>query len=116
MVSGEAGSRGRLPPGSRREARQCPPHLALAQPFQSPISKLTDSFSGDTQHAADLLQGMLSSAIEPEVEAEHLGVARREGAERGIDLFDEEVLHGLLFGISLLLSNEAVDHGAVALG
>src|SRR3954471_14901883 len=103
------------PPSSCCEARQCPPDLALAQSLQGPVTKLAYPLPGDAQHSSDLLQRMLPAPVQPEVEPQHLGIARGQRSQRVVHLFGQEVLHGLLFRVSLFVGDEAVDHGALGL-
>src|SRR5512140_268288 len=83
-------SRGDFTGGNLRgETRQRPSHLALAQPPEGAVAQLADPFAGDAEHAADLLEGELAPAIEAEVEPQHLGVTRLQGAEGVVDLLGE---------------------------
>src|SRR5918999_1124912 len=63
------------------EAGQGAPYFPLAQPLQCPVAQLTDSFPGHAEHASDLLKGMLASAIQTEVQPQHLGIAGRQGSQ-----------------------------------
>src|SRR3954453_3356443 len=99
-----------------REGRQRAADVALAQALERAIAKLAHPLAGDAEHPADLFQGVFPAAVEPEVEPEHLGVARRQGAERRLDLLGEEAVHRLLFGVALLVGDEAVDQAAIAFG
>ena len=51
-----------------RETPQRPPHIALTQPLERAVAKLTDAFAGDAEHRPDLLEGVLAAPFEPEVE------------------------------------------------
>ena len=59
---------------------------------------------------------MLATAVEAEVEPEHLGIARRQGAERPLDFLREERVHRLLFGVGLVVGDKALDQRPIALG
>src|SRR4051812_33182500 len=126
--SGEEGRRGRellnssplpnfpaSPLTSCCEARQRPTDLALTQSLQGPVAKLAHPLPGNAQHSSDLLQRMLPAPVQAEIEPEHLGIARGQRSQRVVHLFRQKVLHRLLFRISLLIGNEAVDHGALGL-
>src|SRR5215208_2815547 len=102
-------------PLSCREARQGTPDFTFTQPLQRPIAQLTHSLAGDAQHATYFLERVLPSAVEPEVESQDFSIARCQRPQRGIDLLSQEVLHGPLFRVALLLGNEPIDHGALAL-
>src|SRR5690348_2862971 len=80
----------------RCEAAKRPAHIPLTQPLQRPVAQLADPLARDAEHRADLLERVLASAFKAEVEAQHLGVARRQGAERLLDLVGEEAVHRLL--------------------
>ena len=54
---------------------------ALAEALERPVPELANPFPGDPEDGADFLQGVLAAAVEPEVELEDPGVARREGAK-----------------------------------
>src|ERR1019366_6348371 len=69
----------------RSEAAERPPHIALAQPLECAITQLAHAFARDAEHRADLLERVLASTLEPEVETQDLRVARRERAERLLD-------------------------------
>src|SRR5271169_5074301 len=91
--------RGRRPSayaGLRREAAQCAPHVALAQPLERAIPQLAHALARHAEHRADLLERMLASTLEPEVEAQHLGITAGERAQRLLDLVGEEPVHGLI--------------------
>src|SRR5262245_39769484 len=97
-----------------REARQRAADVAFAQPLERAVAQLAHPLAGDAEHAADFLQGVLPAAVEAEVEPEHLGVPRRQGAEGGLDLLGEEAVHRLLFRVTLLVGDEPVDQTAIA--
>src|SRR6476646_8092717 len=64
-----------------------------------------------TEHRADLLERVLPSALEAEVQAQHPRVARRERPERELDLVREEAVHRLFLGVRHLVGNEPLDEG-----
>src|SRR4051812_49408773 len=69
--------------GSGREAAERAADVPLAEALEGAVAELADPLAGDAEHGADLLERVLAPALEPEVQAEDLGVARREGVERG---------------------------------
>jgi hypothetical protein len=77
---------------------------------------LPDPFPGDAEHAADFLERVLAAAVQPEIQAEDLGVARRQGLESGLDLVGEEPFHRRLFGVRKILGDEPFDERPIALG
>src|SRR5688500_17692855 len=99
----------------RREAAQRATDVALAKALERAIAKLTDALARDAEHRADLLERVLTSALESEVQAEDLRVPRRERAERLLDLVVQEAIHCLLFGVGHLIGDEPLDEGAIAL-
>src|SRR5688500_2785316 len=102
--------------GLGREAAEGAPDVALAEPLERAVAQLAHALARDAEHRADLLERVLAPALEAEVEAQHLGVARRERAERLLDLVGEEAVHRLLLGVGHLVGDEALDQRAVALG
>src|SRR5215218_6971494 len=100
----------------RREARQRPPDIPLLEPLQGAVPELADPLPGHAQHAADLLQRVLAAAVEPEVEPQYLGIPRRQGPERPVDLLRQELVHCPPLGIALLVGDEAVDERALSVG
>src|SRR5690606_21185204 len=88
------------------ETGQCLAHVAFAQALQRAVAQLAHALARDAEHAADLLEGVLAPAGQAEVEAQHLRVARRERAERGLDLFAQEVVHRRFFGGALVVGDE----------
>src|SRR5678816_917009 len=82
--------RGGERPASGREAGQRAAHVALAQPLERAVAQLTDTLTRDAEHAADLLERVLAAAVEPEIEPQHLGIARRQGAQRRLDFLGQE--------------------------
>ena len=88
-----------------------------SEPLERAVAQLADALAGDAEHAADLLERVLAPALEPEVEPQHLGVARRQRAERLLDLVGEEAVHRLpLRCRGMLVGDEALDERAVAFG
>src|SRR5438309_655347 len=100
----------------RCEGPQRLAHRAFAQPLQGAVAQLADALARDAEHAADLLQGVLAPAVQPEVEAQHLRVALLETVQRRLDLVGQEAVHRLLFRVREVLGDEALDQGAVAVG
>src|SRR5512135_2629676 len=72
-------------------------NVAFAQALEGAVAKLAYPFARDAEHGTDFLKRVLAAALETEVQAQHLGVARRERAERLLDLVGEEAVHRLLF-------------------
>src|SRR5437879_13418983 len=79
----------------RCEGPQRLAHRAFAQPLQGAVAQLPDALARDAEHAADLLQGVLAPAVQPEVEAQHLRVALLETVQRRLDLARQEADHRL---------------------
>ena len=65
------------------EAAQRPTDVAFTQPLERAVAQLADALARDAEHRADLLERVLSAALEPEVETQDFGVAGRERVERG---------------------------------
>src|SRR5205085_91442 len=78
------------PNALRREAGQRLADGSLAQPLERAVAQLADPLAGHAEHPADLFQGVLASAVEAEVEPQHLGVTRRQRRQRVLDLLGEE--------------------------
>ena len=90
--------------------------FALAQALECAVAQLAHALAGDAEHGADLLEGVLATAVETEVEAEHFRVAGGKRGERALDLLAHEPIHVLVFRIRSLLGHEALDERAVAVG
>src|SRR5688500_6110211 len=58
----------------RREAPERASNLAFAQALQRTIAELPNALAGDAEHRADLLERVLASAFQAEVEPQHLRV------------------------------------------
>src|SRR5690606_33459136 len=67
---------------SAREARQRATGVAFLEPLQGPISELAHSLTGHAEHLADLLERVLATAVEAEVQSQHSRVARRQRGQR----------------------------------
>src|SRR5829696_2839712 len=102
-------------PALRRERPQCPTHVALAEPLERAIAQLAHALARHAQHRADLLEGVLATALESEVEPQHLRVTRRQRVQRLLDLVGEEAIHGLLLRVRHLVGHEALDERAITL-
>src|SRR2546430_3960787 len=61
--------------GLRREARERLSHVSVPQPFQRPIAQLPHPLARHAEHAADLLERVLATAVQAEIQSQHLGVA-----------------------------------------
>src|SRR5438034_3054127 len=90
----------------RGEAAEGATDVALAEALEGPVAKLAHPLAGDAEHRADLLECVLTAAFEPEVEPQDLRVARRQRAERLLDLIGEEAIHRLFLGIGHLIGDE----------
>src|SRR2546430_1988772 len=100
----------------RCEGPQRLAHRAFAQPLQGAVAQLADALARDAEHAADLFQRVLPPAVQPEVEAQHLGVALLQAVQGRLDLVGQEAVHRLLFRIREVFGDEALDQRAVAVG
>src|SRR5687768_18602025 len=92
-VSRPSSPRPSSPRHLRRKARQSPPYLALAETFECAVPELSDALPRYAEHRADFLERVFPPAVEAEVEAQHLRVARRERAQRPFDLVGKEPVH-----------------------
>ena len=63
---------------SGREAAQRAADVAFAQALERAVAELANALARDAEHGADFLERVLASALEAEVEAQHLRVARRQ--------------------------------------
>src|SRR5690606_31449938 len=106
-------SPGAGPLRSGREAVQRGAELALAQAPQGAVAELTDALARHAQHVADLLERVLAAALEPEVQPQHAGVARRERVQRALDLLGEQPLLDVRLRLGRLLDDEPLDELAV---
>jgi len=77
---------------------------------------LANALARDAKHRADLFERVLASALEAEVETQNLCVARRQRAERLLDLVGEEAIHCFLFRVRHLVGDEPLDERAIAFG
>src|ERR1019366_6741966 len=100
----------------RREAPQRPPNVAFSEPLERPVTQLAHAFARDAEHRAELLESVLASALEPEVETQDLRVARRERVERLLDFIGEKAVHRFLLGVRHFVGDETLDERAVAVG
>src|SRR5690242_3174513 len=99
---------------SGREAPEGTPNVSLTKTLQRAIPELAHTLARHAEHRANLLQRVLTSAFESEVETEDLRVTRWQRAESLLDLVGEEAVHRFLFGIRHLVSHEALDERAIA--
>ena len=72
--------------GSGGERPECAADVAFAEALEGAVAELPDALARDAEHGADFLEGVFASAFEAEVEAQHLGVAGRQGVEGLFDL------------------------------
>src|SRR2546425_751763 len=81
-----------------------------------PIAQLAHALARHAQHAADLLERVLAPAVQAEIESQHLGIPSLQRVEGRLDLIRQEAIHRLVFGVGQVLSDEALDQRAVAVG
>src|SRR5687767_12382956 len=86
--------------------------LPSARPLEGAIAQLANALARNAEHRPDLFERVLTSALETEIETQHLRVARRERVERLLDLIGEEAVHGLFLGVRHLVGHEALDERA----
>src|SRR5688500_4823808 len=96
------------------EAAERASYVAFAKPLECAVAQLAHTLTRDTEHGADLLECMLSSGFETEVETEHLRVTWRKCRECRLDLVVEEAVHRLFLGVGHLVGDEALDERAIA--
>src|SRR5687768_9074133 len=101
--------------GLRRERSQRPPNVPFTEALERPVPKLTDALTGNSEQRANLLERVLSPALEPKVQPEDLGIPRRQRRKRRLDLIVEEAVHCFLLGVRHLVGDEALDQRAIAL-
>src|SRR5688500_798832 len=80
----------------RREAPECTAHITFTKALERAIAELSNALARHAEHRANLLERVLTSAFEPEVETEHLCVTWWQRAERLLDLIVEEAIHCFL--------------------
>src|SRR5881394_3679673 len=90
--------------------------VAFAKALEGAVAKLTDALARHAEHRADLLERVLASTFETEVETQNLRVARRQRAECLLDLIGEEAVHCFLLGVRHLVGDEALDERTIAFG
>src|SRR5690242_5470164 len=100
---------------SGSEAAQRATHVSFAQAFERTVAQLAHALARDTEHRADLLERVLAPAVQTKVETRDFRIARRQRAERLLDFVGQEPVHGFLFGVGHLISDEALDERAIAL-
>src|SRR5690606_16844374 len=91
--------------GERRERGTLVP---LPQPLQCPIPQLPDTLPRHTQDVADLLQRVLTPALQPEVQAKHLRVPRLKRLQSPTDPFREEPLLHLFLREDRFVRDESI--------
>src|SRR5690606_22469631 len=94
--------------GSRRERGQRLPFLPFTQALECTVPELANSLSRHAENVADLLERVLAAAIQPEVEPQHLGIARLQRLECAPDSLREQVLLHFLLGEDRLFGDEPV--------
>src|SRR5256885_2084839 len=97
-----------------REARQRLAYLAAPQALQAPTPQLPHPLARYAEHAADLLERVLAAAVQAEIQAQHLGVAPLQRAQRLLDLVRQEAVHRLVFRVGEVFGDEPLDQRAIA--
>src|ERR671927_130010 len=87
----------------RREATQRTSHIALTKALERAIAELANALAGDAEHGPDLLQGVLPSAVQPEIEPQHFRVAHGQSIQRLLDFIGEEAIHRFLLRVRQLV-------------
>src|SRR6266576_3627875 len=98
------------------EARERLADVAVAQPLQRAIAQLAHPLTRHAQHAADLLERVLPSAVQTEVQPQYFGIAALQRVERLLDLVGQEAIHRLIFRVRQVLGDEALDQRAITVG
>src|SRR5206468_6069317 len=100
----------------RGETSECTSNVTFTQTLQRAIAELANTLTRDAKHRADLLEGVLAPTFETKVQPQHLRIARRQGAERLLDLVVEETIHCFLFRIRHLVGDETLDERSITFG
>src|SRR5687768_1886838 len=100
--------------GLRRERSQRAADVSFTQSLQSPVPKLTDALTGNSEQRANLLERVLSPTLEPKVQTKDLGIPRRQRRKRRLDLIVEEAVHCFLLGVRHLVGDEPLDQRPIA--
>src|SRR3954469_20990068 len=77
--------------------------IALAEPLERAVAKLTYTLTRDAEQRSDLLEGMLPPTLQAKVQSENLRIARRQSRKCSLDLVVEEAVHCFLFGVGHLV-------------
>src|SRR5262245_15456689 len=93
----------------RGETAECAADVSFAETLERPIAELANPLACDAEHGADLLERMLATTLETEVQTQDLRVTRWQRAERLFDLVGEEAVHRLFLGIWHLVGDETLD-------
>src|SRR5438105_9916038 len=99
---------------SGREARERLAYITIPQPLERAVPQLAHPLARHAEHAADLLERVLAAAIQPEIQAEHLGVAPLERADGLLELVRQEAVHRLVFRVGEVFGDKALDQRPVA--
>src|SRR5688500_10321232 len=99
----------------RGETPESATYVSLTEPLQCTVAKLTNTLARDAEHRADLLECVLASAFEAEVQSQHLRIPRRKRRQGSLDLVVEEAVHCLLLGVGHFVGDEPLDQRAIAL-
>src|SRR5688572_8251295 len=87
------------------ETPQRAPDVAFTQPLERAITQLTHALARNAEHRADLLERVLTTALEPEVQPEHLCVPWRKRTECLLDFVGEEAVHRLFLRVRHLVGD-----------
>src|SRR6188508_365628 len=96
--------------GKIRSGSQLPQHIAvlLLQLPERSVAELTNTLTGYSHHPADLFQSPAVAVIQTEIQPEHLGIARRQGSQRQLEIVGSATRQGRGVGPFLRQRNETV--------
>src|SRR5436309_5395876 len=114
QLHGTVRERRTQPPILRREATERTADVAFAQPLQRTITQLTHALACHAEHRADLLERVLSTTLETEIQSEYLRIARRQRTKRLFNFVVQEAIHRFLFRIRHLVGDESLDERPIA--
>src|SRR5690242_12132866 len=81
------------------EAAERATDVAFSQALESAVAELSYARASDAEHGADLFERVFASAIETEIQSQHLRVTRRQRTQCLFDLIVEESVHRLFLSI-----------------
>src|SRR3954468_16810992 len=75
---------------------ELPQHVAvlLLQLPERPVAKLANPLPSYSHHPADLFQSPAVAVIQAEIQPEHLGIARRQGRQRQLEIVGSAARQG----------------------